>query len=397
MVLKEFHTKTHVNIGTIGHIDHGKTTLTAAIANVLARRAGSTAPEITYHEISKGGIERDPTKSITVIAAHVAYETAKRHYAHVDCPGHADYVKNMIVGAAQMDGAILVVSALDGSMPQTREHVLLARQVGVPRIVVALNKADMISDPDLVDVVELEVRELLSRYGFPGEEVPIVRVSAKGAVAGDPKWEETIVALMNAVDSYIEPPVRSEEKPLLLPIEKVLTVEGRGTVVTGLVEQGTLRKGDPVEVVGLRDEPLRTVCTGIEMFHEEVEVAKPGYAVGLLLRGVRREELERGQIVAKPGAIKAARKCTATVYVLSKEEGGRHTAFMSGYTPQFFFRTADVTGTVNLVGVEMALPGDSVEVELELSKPIALYGKQGFAIREGGHTVGAGSVSNVLE
>jgi elongation factor Tu len=397
MTLKErfVRTKPHVNIGTIGHVDHGKTTLTASIAAVLARRAGSTVPTITYEEIAKGGIERDGGKILTLTSAHVEYETAKRHYAHVDCPGHADYVKNMIVGAAQMDGAILVVSALDGSMPQTREHVLLAQQIGVPRIVVALNKVDAVEDTELVDVVEIEVREILSKYGFPGDEIPVVRVSALGARNGVPRWEDSIVALMDAVDSYVRLPERDEEKPFLMPIENVLTIEGRGTVVTGLVEQGTIRKGDEVEVVGLR-ETVKTICTGVEMFHREVDVAKPGDAVGLLLRGLKRDELERGQIVTKPGAVKASRKCTAQVYVLKKEEGGRHTAFVSGYSPQFFFRTADVTGTVNLKGADMALPGDHVEVELEFTKPVALYGKQRFALREGGRTVGAGSVSAVL-
>ncbi len=389
-------TKPHLNIGTIGHIDHGKTTLTAAIAAVLARRAGSPEPAITYEEIARTGIVRTD-KIITVTVAHVAYETEKRHYAHVDCPGHADYVKNMIAGAAQMDGAILVVSALDGTMPQTREHVLLARQVGVPRIVVALNKVDAVTDPELALVVEVEVRELLSKHGFPGDEVPVVRVSAKGAVNGEPRWEESILELMAAVDSYVPLPVREEEKPLLVPVESVLTIEGRGTVVTGLIEQGTVAKGDEVEVVGFRDEPLRTTCIGIESFHKEVDVGKPGDNVGLLLRGLKRDDVERGQVVTRPGAVEASTRCVASLYVLSKEEGGRHTAFMTGYRPQFFFRTADVTGNVTLLaGVEMALPGDTVEVELEFTRPIALYGHLRFALREGGKTVGAGRVSRVL-
>src|SRR5579871_3224344 len=315
-------TKPHVNVGTIGHIDHGKTTLTTAL---VMRSAAKFKPDLkvkSYKEIAKGGTERDELKTVTIAVAHVEYETPNRHYAHIDCPGHADYIKNMITGAAQMDGAILVVAANDGSMPQTREHVLLARQVGVPRIVVALNKVDAIEDTELVDVVELEVREVLRSYGFPGDEVPVVRVSAKGALAGEPRWEETIVALMDAVDSYVQLPERDEEKPLLIPIESVLTIEGRGTVATGLVEQGTLRKGDQVDVVGFRDEALKTVCIGIEHFRKEVEVATPGLNVGVLLRGLKRDDVERGQIVTAPGAVKAARRCTAQVYVLKKEEGG---------------------------------------------------------------------------
>jgi elongation factor Tu len=389
--------KPHGNVGTIGHIDHGKTTLTAAIATVLAKRAEKPRPDITYETISKGGIVRDASKIVTITIAHVEYETAARHYAHVDCPGHADYVKNMVVGAAQMDGAILVVSALDGSMPQTREHLVLARQVGVPRVVVALNKADLVADEELLQVIELELREMLTRYDFDGAGAPIVRVSALGALHGEPRWEESIVRLMEAVDAYVPLPVRDADVPLLMPIEDVMTIEGRGTVATGVIEKGTVRVGDEVEIVGLRDEVLRSVVTGLESFKRTLAEGRPGDQVGMLLRGLKRDEIERGQVVARPGSLEPHTRCVAQVYILGKDEGGRHTPFTNGYEPQFFFKTSDVTGSVRLEGGVLAVqPGEHVTVEVELARPVALYEKLRFAIREGGRTVGAGSVSKVL-
>nr|MBO2470346.1 elongation factor Tu [Bacillota bacterium] len=374
-------TKPHVNIGTIGHVDHGKTTLTAAITTVLARfgRAQATA----YDQIDKAPEERE--RGITISTAHVEYETENRHYAHVDCPGHADYVKNMITGAAQMDGAILVVSAADGPMPQTREHILLARQVGVPYIVVFLNKVDMVDDEELLDLVEMEVRDLLSQYEFPGDEVPVIRGSALKALE-DPEgpWAEKILELMKAVDEYIPTPQREVDKPFLMPIEDVFTITGRGTVATGRVERGTLKVGDEVEIVGLRDEIKKTTVTGVEMFRKILDQAEAGDNIGALLRGVDRKEVERGQVLAKPGTVKPHTKFKAEVYVLTKEEGGRHTPFFNGYRPQFYFRTTDVTGTIKLPeGVEMVMPGDNVNFEVELIAPIALENGTRFAIREG--------------
>src|ERR671937_781226 len=387
-------TKPHLNIGTIGHIDHGKTTLTAAITKVLHDQDPSTS-YTSFDEIDKAPEERE--RGITISIAHVEYETANRHYAHVDCPGHADYIKNMITGAAQMDGAILVVSAADGPMPQTREHILLARQVEVPYIVVALNKADMVDDEELLELVELEVRELLTRYEFPGDDIPVVRVSALKALEGDPEAEEGILRLMEAVDTYIPEPERDTEKPFLMPVEDVFTIEGRGTVVTGRVERGTLKVNEEVEIVGIRD-PRKTVVTGIEMFHKLLDNAQAGDNVGALLRGIKREEVERGQVLAKPGSIKPHTKFKANVYVLTKEEGGRHTPFFGGYRPQFYMRTTDVTGTVKLPeGVEMCLPGDNVEMDIELITPIAIEEGLRFAIREGGRTVGAGVTTSVTE
>ncbi|MCS6858707.1 MAG: elongation factor Tu [Abditibacteriales bacterium] len=392
-------TKPHVNVGTIGHIDHGKTTLTAAITQVLATK-GLAQPK-TYDEVAKADAKmfrRDATKILTVAIAHVEYETEKRHYAHIDCPGHHDYIKNMITGAAQMDGAILVVGADDGPMPQTREHILLARQVNVPYIVVFLNKIDKVDDPELVDLVELEVRELLSKYGFPGDEVPVVRGSAAAALA-DPTGEggRAIWELMEAVDTHVPDPVREVDKPFLLSIEDVFSIQGRGTVVTGRVERGKLRLGEEVEVVGLR-ETRKTVCTGIEMFHKSMDECEAGDNVGLLLRGVGREDVERGQVVAKPGSITPHTRFEAEVYVLSKEEGGRHTPFFNGYRPQFYFRTTDVTGALTLpAGVEMVMPGDNVTMSIGLISPIAMEEGLRFAIREGGRTVGAGVVTKVIE
>jgi len=370
-------TKPHVNIGTIGHVDHGKTTLTAAITKVLAE---------------KGQAER----GITINTAHVEYETENRHYAHVDCPGHADYVKNMITGAAQMDGAILVCSAADGPMPQTREHILLARQVGVPAIVVFLNKADMVDDEELIELVEMEVRELLSSYEFPGDEVPIVVGSALKALEGDAQYVAKIDELMDAVDSYIPTPVRDTDKPFLMPVEDVFTITGRGTVATGRVERGQVNVGDTVEVVGLKEKAEQYVVTGLEMFRKTLDSAVAGDNVGALLRGVDRKDIERGQVLAKPGSIKPHTKFKAEVYVLTKEEGGRHTPFFSNYRPQFYFRTTDVTGVVNLPeGVEMCMPGDNVTMDIELITPIAIEEGLRFAIREGGHTVGAGVVTEI--
>ena len=386
-------TKPHCNIGTIGHVDHGKTTLTAAITKVLSTRVeGNTAEN--FEDIDKAPEERE--RGITISTAHVEYQTEKRHYAHVDCPGHADYVKNMITGAAQMDGAILVVSAADGPMPQTREHILLARQVGVPAIVVFLNKADMVDDEELIELVEMEVRELLSSYEFPGDEVPIVVGSALKALEGDAQYVAKIDELMDAVDSYIPTPVRDTDKPFLMPVEDVFTITGRGTVATGRVERGQVNVGDTVEVVGLKEKAEQYVVTGLEMFRKVLDSAVAGDNVGALLRGVDRKDIERGQVLAKPGSINPHTKFKAEVYVLTKEEGGRHTPFFSNYRPQFYFRTTDVTGVVNLPeGVEMCMPGDNVTMEIELITPIAIEEGLRFAIREGGHTVGAGVVTEI--
>jgi elongation factor Tu len=386
-------TKPHVNVGTIGHVDHGKSTLTAAIVHVQSRK--NLAKAISYAEITKGGTVRDATKTVTIAVSHVEYETATRHYAHVDCPGHADYVKNMITGAAQMDGAILVVSAADGPMPQTREHILLARQVGVPAIVVFLNKVDL-ADADLLDLVDMEIRDLLTKYGFPGDKTPIVRGSATAALAGKPEGEKAIQELMDAIDSFIPLPPREVDKPFLMCIEDVFNIEGRGTVVTGRVERGELAKMSEVEIVGLKDT-RKTVATDIEMFRKLLDKASAGDNVGVLLRGIKKEEVERGMVLAKPGTITPHTKYKAEVYVLSKEEGGRHTPFFSNYRPQFYFRTTDVTGTVKLAqGVEMVMPGDNVSVDIELNAPVAMEKGQRFAIREGGRTIGAGRVSEVV-
>jgi elongation factor Tu len=388
-------TKPHANVGTIGHIDHGKTTLTAALLAVLSKTGKAEVK--SYADIAKGGTVRDETKTVTIAAAHVEYESDKRHYAHVDCPGHADYVKNMITGAAQMDGAILVVSAADGPMPQTREHILLARQVGVPAIVVALNKVDLVDDAELLDLVELEVRELLSAYQFPGDKVPVIRVSASKALAGDADAEKQILDLVKAVDDFIPQPAREIDKPFLMPVEDVFSITGRGTVATGRVERGTVKVGEEVEIVGLRDT-AKTVVTGVEMFRKILDRAEAGDNVGLLLRGIEKEGIERGQVLAKPGSIKPHKKFKAEVYVLSKEEGGRHTPFFNGYRPQFYFRTTDVTGIAKLPqGVEMVMPGDNVNVEIELITPIAMEKTMRFAIREGGRTVGAGRVTEIIE
>ena len=386
-------TKPHCNIGTIGHVDHGKTTLTAAITKVLAEQGG--AAFVDYANIDKAPEER--ARGITISTSHVEYETAKRHYAHVDCPGHADYVKNMITGAAQMDGAILVVSAADGPMPQTREHILLARQVGVPAIVVYMNKVDMVDDAELLDLVEMEVRELLSSYQFPGDDIPIIRGSAKVALdGGDPKMgKESIIALMDAVDNYIPQPERPKDKPFLMPIEDVFSISGRGTVVTGRVERGTLKVGEEVEIVGLRPT-TKTTCTGIEMFRKLLDQGEAGDNIGVLLRGTKRDEVERGQVLAAPGTITPHTTFESEVYVLSKEEGGRHTPFFANYRPQFYFRTTDVTGTIELpAGVEMVMPGDNVKLKVTLIVPVAMDEGLRFAIREGGHTVGAGVVAKI--
>ena len=387
-------TKPHVNIGTIGHVDHGKTTLTAAITKVLAEKGYAKFED--YADIDKAPEERE--RGITINTAHVEYETDKRHYAHVDCPGHADYVKNMITGAAQMDGAILVVSAADGPMPQTREHILLARQVGVPSIVVYLNKADQVDDPELIELVEMEVRDLLSSYDFPGDEVPIVVGSALKALEGDESeiGKPSILKLMDAVDEYIPTPQRPTDQPFLMPVEDVFTITGRGTVATGRVERGELKVGDAVEIVGLADEPKDTVVTGVEMFRKILDRAEAGDNIGALLRGVDRKEIERGQVLAKPGTIHPHTKCKALVYVLTKDEGGRHTPFFNGYRPQFYFRTTDVTGVIQLPeGTEMCMPGDNVKMDVELITPIAIEAGLRFAIREGGRTVGAGVVSEI--
>jgi elongation factor Tu len=386
--------KPHVNIGTIGHVDHGKTTLTAAITKVLAKHN----PKITVRAFdSIDNAPEEKARGITIATAHVEYETPNRHYAHVDCPGHADYVKNMITGAAQMDGAILVVAATDGPMPQTREHILLARQVGVPAMVVFMNKADMVDDEELLELVELEVRELLSAYEFPGDEIPVIKGSALGALNGEEKWEKTVDELMANVDSYIPTPERDVEKPFLMPVEDIFTIQGRGTVATGRVERGRVKVNEAVEIVGIR-ETRNTVVTGVEMFKKLLDEGVAGDNVGLLLRGVERRDIERGQVIAKPGTITPHTKFKAEAYVLTKEEGGRHTPFFSGYRPQFYFRTTDVTGVAHLPeGVEMVMPGDNVAMEIELIQPIAMEKGLRFAIREGGRTVGAGTVTEVIE
>lgn len=385
--------KPHVNIGTIGHVDHGKTTLTAAITTVLAKTGG--AKIMKYDDIDKAPEEK--ARGITINTAHVEYETAKRHYAHVDCPGHADYVKNMITGAAQMDGAILVVAATDGPMPQTREHILLSRQVGVPYIVVFLNKCDMVEDDELLDLVEMEVREMLNEYDFPGDDAPVIRGSALLALQGDPKWEAKIVELMDAVDTFIPTPQRDVDKPFLMPIEDTMTITGRGTVVTGRVERGTLKLGEAVEIVGIR-ETAKTVVTGIEMFRKLLDEARAGDNIGALLRGINRDEVLRGQVLAKPGSVHPHHKFRASVYVLTKDEGGRHKPFFKNYRPQFYFRTTDVTGVIELPeGVEMVMPGDNVEMTVDLIHPIAVEKGTRFSIREGGRTVGAGNVSEIIE
>ncbi|PTY02627.1 elongation factor Tu [Verrucomicrobia bacterium LW23] len=385
--------KPHVNIGTIGHVDHGKTTLTAAITSYLAKKG--LAEKKAYDQIDAAPEEKE--RGITINTAHVEYQTDKRHYAHVDCPGHADYVKNMITGAAQMDGAILVVSAADGPMPQTREHILLARQVGVPALVVFLNKVDMVDDKELLELVELEVRELLSSYDFPGDAIPIVKGSALRALEGDAEYEKEINNLMDAVDSYIPIPDRPKDQPFLMPVEDVFNIEGRGTVATGRVERGVLKKMEEVEIVGLKPT-VKTTVTDIEMFRKLLDFAEAGDNVGVLMRGVKKDDLERGQVIVKPGSVKPHKKFKAQVYVLSKDEGGRHTPFFKGYRPQFYFRTTDVTGNVTLKeGVEMVMPGDNVEIEVELHSPIAMEKSLRFAIREGGRTVGAGRVAEIIE
>ncbi len=387
-------TKPHVNIGTIGHVDHGKTTLTAAITVVLGKDNPKVATR-SFDSIDNAPEERE--RGITIATAHVEYETANRHYAHVDCPGHADYIKNMITGAAQMDGAILVVSAADGPMPQTREHILLARQVGVPAIVVALNKVDAVDDPELLDLVELEVRELLSQYEFPGDDIPVVRVSALKAMEGDEEAQQGVLELMKQVDEYIPMPPRAIDKPFLMPIEDIFSISGRGTVVTGRIEQGRVKVGEEMEIVGIRDT-IKKVVTGVEMFKKLLDEGQAGDNVGLLLRGTERTDVERGQVVAKPGSITPHTKFMGEVYVLKKEEGGRHTPFFTGYRPQFYFRTTDVTGTADLPkGIEMVMPGDNVTIEVNLITPIAMDKGLRFAIREGGRTVGAGTVTEVVE
>jgi elongation factor Tu len=395
MAKKKFErTKPHLNIGTMGHIDHGKTTLTAAITKVLHER-DPEVPYTPFDQIDKAPEEKQ--RGITISIAHVEYETANRHYAHVDMPGHADYIKNMITGAAQIDGAILVVSAPDGPMPQTREHVLLARQVGVPYIVVALNKVDMVDDEELLELVELEVRELLTQYEFPGDDTPIVRLSALKALEGDPAWTPKILELMDAVDAYVPEPERVVDRPFLMPVEDVFTITGRGTVATGRVEQGTVKVGENVEIVGIRPKTTTTVVTGVEMFRKLLDQGQAGDNIGVLLRGTKREDIERGQVLAKPGSITPHTEFTAQVYVLSKEEGGRHTPFFNNYRPQFYFRTTDVTGEVSLPeGTEMAMPGDNTEMVVKLIQPIAMTEGLRFAIREGGRTVGAGRVIKIL-
>ena len=389
-------TKPHVNIGTIGHVDHGKTTLTAAITAVLADRLG-VDPAVPFDKIDSAPEERE--RGITINSAHIEYETAKRHYAHVDCPGHADYVKNMITGAAQMDGAILVVAATDGVMAQTREHVLLAKQVGVPKIVVFLNKCDMMDDPELIGLTEMDIRDLLNQYGFPGDDTPIIQGSALQAL-NDPKgpWGDKIMELMDTVDEYIPDPVRDNDKPFLMPVEDVFTISGRGTVATGRVERGMLKLNDPVEIVGIKEETQTSVATGIEMFRKTMDFAEAGDNIGVLLRGIDRTAIERGQVVAKPGTVTCHRKFTAQVYVLTKDEGGRHTPFFNNYRPQFYFRTTDVTGVIALPeGTEMCMPGDHVEMTIELIHPVAMEEGLTFAIREGGRTVGSGRVVSIVE
>jgi elongation factor Tu len=391
-------TKPHVNVGTIGHIDHGKTTLTGAILATQTQKG--LAKFKSYADIAKGGTVRDATKTVTIAVAHVEYETEKRHYAHIDCPGHADFIKNMITGAAQMDGAILVVSAADGPMPQTKEHVLLARQVNVPAIVVFLNKVDLVDDPELLELVELELREMLTKYGFPGDDIPIIRGNSLGAYNNpkDPAATQCIQELLDAIDNYIPEPVREIDKPFLMAVEDVFSIEGRGTVATGRIERGRIKVGDEVEIVGFSKEPRKVVCTGVEMFNKTLDEGVAGDNVGCLLRGIKREEVERGQVLAKPGSITPHTKFEAEVYVLSKEEGGRHTPFFTGYRPQFYFRTTDVTGSLELLGgAEMCMPGDNVKLKVELISPIAMDENVRFAIREGGRTVGSGVVTKVIE
>jgi elongation factor Tu len=391
-------TKPHVNVGTIGHVDHGKTTLTCAITKVQAAKGMAQIKE--YADIAKGGTVRDDSKIVTIAVSHVEYESDKRHYAHVDCPGHADYIKNMITGAAQMDGAILVVSAVDGPMPQTREHILLARQVGVPAIVVFLNKCDLVDDTELLDLVELEVRELLKKYDFPGDKIPVVRGSGLPAAQNptDPKATAPIQELLKALDEHIPEPKREIDKPFLMPIEDVFSISGRGTVATGRVERGTIKVGEEVEIIGLTEAPMKSTVTGVEMFRKLLDDARAGDNVGLLLRGVEKDQLERGMVIAKPGSVKPHKKFKAQIYVLSKEEGGRHTPFFNGYRPQFYFRTTDVTGVVTLpAGTEMVMPGDNVGISAELIMPIAMEKELRFAVREGGKTVGAGVVSEILD
>ena len=386
--------KPHVNIGTIGHVDHGKTTLTAAITAVLAKKG--MAEKKAYDQID--GAPEEKARGITINTAHVEYETEARHYAHVDCPGHADYVKNMITGAAQMDGAILVCSAADGPMPQTREHILLARQVGVPKIVVFLNKADLVDDEEMIMLVEEEIKDLLKKYGFDGDNTPIIKGSALKALEGDPAYEEKILELMNAVDTYIPTPERDTDKPFLMPVEDVFTITGRGTVATGRVERGTLHMNDELEILGIKEDVKKTVVTGIEMFRKLLDEAQAGDNIGALLRGVNRDEIQKGQVLAKPGSVTCHKKFTAQVYVLTKDEGGRHTPFFNNYRPQFYFRTTDVTGVCNLpAGTEMCMPGDNVEMTIELIHPVAMEQGLRFAIREGGRTVGSGSVVSIIE
>ncbi|MEK3979631.1 elongation factor Tu [Psychrobacillus sp. FSL K6-2836] len=386
--------KTHANIGTIGHVDHGKTTLTAAIATVLSKKMGGTAR--SYADIDNAPEEKE--RGITINTSHVEYETATRHYAHVDCPGHADYVKNMITGAAQMDGGILVVSAADGPMPQTREHILLSRQVGVPYLVVFMNKCDMVDDEELLELVEMEIRDLLSEYDFPGDDIPVIKGSALKALEGEADWEEKIVELMDAVDSYIPTPERQTDKPFMMPVEDVFSITGRGTVATGRVERGQVKIGDVVDIIGISEEAKSTTVTGVEMFRKLLDYAEAGDNIGALLRGVSRDDIQRGQVLAKPGSITPHTDFKAEVYVLSKEEGGRHTPFFSNYRPQFYFRTTDVTGVCNLPeGVEMVMPGDNIEMTVSLISPIALEEGTKFSIREGGRTVGAGVVANITK
>jgi elongation factor Tu len=389
--------KPHCNVGTIGHIDHGKTTLTGALLSTQAHLG--LAKRKSYADIAKGGTVRDSTKTVTIAVAHVEYESENRHYAHIDCPGHADFIKNMITGAAQMDGAILVVSAADGPMPQTKEHVLLARQVDVPALVVFMNKCDLVDDEELLDLVEIEIRELLNKYDFPGDDIPIIRGSALPAYEHPEVEENTkcIQELLTAIDEYIPQPERQEDKPFLMAIEDVFSIEGRGTVATGRIERGIVRTGEEIEIIGLHEKPRKTTCTGVEMFRKILDMGKAGDNVGCLLRGVKREEIERGQVLAKPGSITPHTKFEAEVYCLSKDEGGRHTPFFSGYRPQFYFRTTDVTGTANLVEAEMCMPGDNVRLSIELHKPIAMDDGVRFAIREGGRTVGSGVVTKILE
>jgi len=386
--------KPHINVGTIGHIDHGKTTLTAAIMKVMADKHGGEVK--SYKDIAKGGTERDETKTVTIATSHVEYQTANRHYAHVDCPGHADYVKNMITGAAQMDGAILVVSGVDGPMPQTKEHVLLARQVGVPTMVVFMNKCDAVDDPDLLELVEMEVRELLSKYDYDGDNIPVIQGSALGALNGEEKWVQSVVDLMDAVDEHIPEPQRDIDKPFLMAVEDVFSIKGRGTVVTGRIERGIIKVGDEVEILGIKD-PRKTTVTGVEMFRKLLDQGQAGDNVGCLLRGVEKDQVERGQVLAKPGSVNTHTEFECEVYVLSKDEGGRHKPFFSNYTPQFYIRTLDVTGKIELPeDVKMVMPGDNVKMKVKLITPAAMEEKQRFAIREGGRTIGAGVISKII-